>query len=61
MGDFAGGMTMFDIVFDNWPMAFQLTEGAKHGIQSPSAYYGFQTIRGIDRRGKIMKLHRRML
>jgi hypothetical protein len=56
MGAIAGGMTnVVDMVFDNWPMAFQLTEGAKHGIQSPSAYYGFRTMRGFDDKGKIMK------
>lgn len=56
MGAVAGGMTnVVDMVFDNWPMAFQLTEGAKHGIQSPSAYYGFRTMRGFDDKGKIMK------
>lgn len=53
MGAVAGGMTnVVDMVFDNWPMAFQLTEGAKHGIQSPSAYYGFRTKRGFDDRGR---------
>ncbi len=56
MGAVAGGMTnVVDMVFDNWPMAFQLTEGAKHGIQSPSAYYGFRTLRGFDDRGRVMK------
>lgn len=55
MGAVAGGLTnVVDMVFDNWPMAFQLTEGAKHGIQSPSAYYGFRTMRGFDEKGKIM-------
>jgi hypothetical protein len=38
MGAVAGGMTnVVDMMFDNWPMAFQLTEGAKHAVQSPSA------------------------
>mgnify|MGYP006274691737 FL=1 len=55
MGAVAGGMTnVVDMVFDNWPMAFQLTEGAKHGIQSPSAYYGFRTKRGFDDRGRLL-------
>ncbi|HEY9088767.1 MAG TPA: hypothetical protein VIO36_11410 [Anaerolineaceae bacterium] len=56
MGAVAAGMTnVVDMVFDNWPMAFQLTEGAKHGIQSPSAYYGFRTMRGFGDQGEIMK------
>jgi hypothetical protein len=55
MGAVAGGMTnVVDMMFDNWPMAFQLTEGAKHGVQSPSGYYGFRTMRGFDETGKIM-------
>ncbi len=55
MGAVAGGMTnVVDMVFDNWPMAFQLTEGAKHGIQSPSGYYGFRVMRGFDETGKVM-------
>jgi hypothetical protein len=55
MGAVAGGMTnVVDMVFDNWPMAFQLTEGAKHGIQSPSGYYGFRTMRGFDDRNRVM-------
>ena len=55
MGAVAGGMTnVVDMMFDNWPMAFQLTEGAKHGVQSPSGYYGFRTMRGFDHTNKIM-------
>lgn len=56
MGAVAGGMTnVVDMMFDNWPMAFQLTEGAKHGVQSPSGYYGFRVMRGFDESGKTMK------
>jgi hypothetical protein len=55
MGAVAGGMTnVVDMMFDNWPMAFQLTEGAKHGVQSPSGYYGFRIMRGFDETNKIM-------
>ena len=56
MGAVAGGMTnVVDMMFDNWPMSFQLTEGAKHGVQSPSGYYGFKVMRGFDDRGRILK------
>ncbi len=56
MGAVSGGMTnVVDMMFDNWPMAFQLTEGAKHGVQSPSGYYGFRAMRGFDENDKIMK------
>jgi hypothetical protein len=53
MGAVSGGMTnVVDMMFDNWPMAFQLTEGAKHGVQSPSGYYGFRAMRGFDDKGR---------
>jgi hypothetical protein len=56
MGAVAGGMTnVVDMMFDNWPMAFQLTEGAKHAVQSPSGYYGFRVMRGFDDKGKVLK------
>jgi hypothetical protein len=56
MGAVAGGMTnVVDMMFDNWPMAFQLTEGARHGVQSPSGYFGFRTMRGFDPTGKVMR------
>jgi hypothetical protein len=55
MGAIAGGMTnVVDMMFDNWPMAFQLTEGAIHGVQSPSGYYGFRVMRGFDEKGRIL-------
>jgi hypothetical protein len=55
MGAVAGGMTnAVDMMFDNWPMAFQLTEGAKHAVQSPSGYYGFRVMRGFDEANKIL-------
>jgi hypothetical protein len=56
MGAVAGGMTnVVDMMFDNWPMAFQLTEGAKHAVQSPSGYFGFRVMRGFDDRGGVLK------
>ena len=56
MGAVAGGMTnVVDMMFDNWPMAFQLTEGAKHAVQSPSGYYGFRAMRGFHPQGEILK------
>jgi hypothetical protein len=36
-------------------MAFQLTEGATHAVQSPSGYYGFRAMRGFDPKGAILK------
>jgi hypothetical protein len=55
MGAVAGGMTkVVDMVFDNWPMAFQLTEGATHGVQSPSAYHGFRVMSQFDEKDRIL-------
>lgn len=56
MGAVAGGMTnVVDMMFDNWPMAFQLTEGAKHAVQTPSGYYGFRAMRGFDPKNRILR------
>ena len=56
MGAVAGGMTnVVDMMFDNWPMAFQLTEGAKHGVQSPSGYYGFRIMNQFDEKDRILE------
>ncbi len=56
MGAVSGGMTnVVDMMFDNWPMAFQLTEGAKHAVQSPSGYYGFRSMRNFDDKGRMLK------
>ncbi|MCD6397061.1 MAG: hypothetical protein J7L71_05940 [Spirochaetaceae bacterium] len=56
MGAVAGGMTnVVDMMFDNWPMAFQLTEGAVHAVQTQSGYFGFRTMRGFDQKGRILK------
>lgn len=56
MGAVAGDMTnVVDMMFDNWPMSFQLIEGAQHAVQSPSAYYGFRTMRGFDEKDRILK------
>ncbi len=56
MGAVAGGMTnVVDMMFDNWPMAFQLTEGAKHGVQSPSGYYGFRIMNQFDEQDRIFQ------
>jgi hypothetical protein len=56
MGAVAGGMThVVDMMFDNWPMAFQLIEGAKHGVQSPSGYYGFRVMRNFDDKDRMLK------
>jgi hypothetical protein len=36
-------------------MAFQLTEGARHGVQSPSGYYGFRVMNGFDEENALLR------
>ena len=56
MGAVAGGMTnVVDMMFDNWPMAFQLTEGATHAVQSPSGYYGFRIMNQFDEQDRLLE------
>jgi hypothetical protein len=56
MGAVAGGMTnVVDMMFDNWPMAFQLTEGATHAVQSPSGYYGFRIMNQFDEQDRLLQ------
>ena len=55
MAAVAGGMTnVVDMMFDNWPMAFQLTEGATHAVQSPSGYYGFRIMNQFDEKDRLL-------
>ncbi len=55
MGAVSGGMTnVVDMMFDNWPMAFQLTEGAKHAVQGQAGYYGFRIMNQFDEDDKIL-------
>jgi hypothetical protein len=42
------------MMFDNWPMAFQLTEGATHAVQSPSGYYGFRIMNQFDEQDRLL-------
>jgi UDP-N-acetylglucosamine:LPS N-acetylglucosamine transferase len=36
-----------NVIPDNWPMALHLSEGAIHCVQSPSAWFGYKTLRGM--------------
>lgn len=44
----AGLTSVVNAIPDNWQMALHLSEGAKHTVQSPSAYLGYRTLRGMD-------------
>jgi len=43
------GMThVVNAIPDNWPMALHLSEGAVHCVQTPSAWFGYKTLNGMD-------------
>ena len=44
----AGLTHVVNAVPDNWPMALHLSEGAVHTVQTPSAYFGYRALRGMD-------------
>ena len=44
----AGVKRVVNVIPDNWPMALHLSEGAIHTVQTPSAYLGYKTLKGMD-------------
>ncbi len=46
----AGLTKVVNVVPDNWPMALHLSEGAIHTVQTPSAYLGYRSLRGMDKK-----------
>jgi hypothetical protein len=45
----AGMHRVVNAIPDNWQMALHLSEGSLHTVQTPSAYLGYKTLRGMDR------------
>ena len=44
------GMThVVNAIPDNWQMALHLAEGSIHTVQTPSAWLGYKTLRGMDK------------
>ena len=52
----AGLTRVVNAVPDNWPMALHLAEGAKHAVQTPSSYYGYKALRGMDKRRQLVPM-----
>ena len=50
----AGLTNVVNAIPDNWQMALHLSEGAIHTVQSPSAFLGYKTLRGMNK-DKILK------
>lgn len=44
----AGMRNVVNAIPDNWPMALHLAEGSVHTVQTPSAYWGYKMLRGMD-------------
>ncbi|MGI2027551.1 DUF6937 domain-containing protein [Endozoicomonas acroporae] len=44
----AGMSNVINVVPDNWPMALHLSEGARHVVQTPSSYFGYRMLKGMD-------------
>ncbi len=49
----AGLTNVVNAIPDNWPMALHLAEGATHAVQTPSAYFGYKALRGMDKRRQL--------
>jgi hypothetical protein len=44
----AGVEKVVNVIPDNWPMALHLAEGSIHTVQTPSSYFGYKTLKGMD-------------
>ncbi len=44
----AGVETVVNVIPDNWPMGLHLAEGSIHTVQTPSSYFGYKTLKGMD-------------
>ncbi|MFT5879166.1 MAG: hypothetical protein ACI86X_000256 [Moritella sp.] len=44
----ANMQNVINVIPDNWPMALHLSEGAKHVVQTPSSYFGYRMLKGMD-------------
>lgn len=44
-----GMKNVINIIPDNWPMGLHLAEGSLHTVQTPFAYLGYKTLRGMSK------------
>jgi len=44
----AGFTKVVNAIPDNWPMGLHLAEGAIHTVQTPSAFLGYKTLKGMN-------------
>lgn len=50
----AGMKKVINMIPDNWPLALHLSEGAVHTVQTPSAYFGYRTLKDMGKRNQIL-------
>lgn len=51
---YSGFPNVVNMIYDNCPHGFHLSEGALHAVQTPGAYFGFRTFKDMGRGGKIL-------
>ena len=44
----AGIQRVVNAIPDNWPMALHLSQGSIHTVQTPSSYFGYKTLKGMN-------------
>lgn len=50
----AGTKKVINMIPDNWPLALHLSEGAIHTVQTPSAYFGYRTLKNMGKKNQIL-------
>jgi hypothetical protein len=50
----AGVRAVVSAVPDNLPMAFHLAPGSMHAVQTPSAYFGYRSLRNMGEQGEML-------
>lgn len=45
----AGVKKVVNVIPDNWPMALHLAEGSIHVVQTPSSYFGYRTLKNMNK------------
>lgn len=51
----AGMKRVVNMIPDNWPLALHLSEGAVHTVQTPSAYFGYRTLKNMGNVDEILQ------
>ncbi|MBR4798709.1 MAG: hypothetical protein IK047_00455, partial [Clostridia bacterium] len=49
----AGFKRVINCIPDNWPMALHLSEGSIHTVQTPNAFIGYKSLRGMDKKREL--------